>query len=91
MAPSAGVISILKSPVWTIVPAGLWMARATASAMEWFTWMSSTSMQPICRWDPGGVTCSRAEPVRPCSFSFPSMRPMVRAVPYTGTFSFFSR
>ena len=91
MAPSAGVMSILKSPVCTTTPAGLWMARATASAMEWFTWMSSTSMQPSLMWDPGGVTWSRAEPVRPCSFSFPSISPMVRAVPYTGTFSFFKR
>ena len=71
-----------------MVPAGLWMAKATASAMEWFTWMSSTSMQPSWIWLPAGVTWRLAE-LRLCSFSLPSIRPMVRAVPYTGTLSFF--
>ena len=28
------------------VPTGVWMAKATASAMEWFTWMNSTEKQP---------------------------------------------
>ena len=41
-SPSMGVESILKSPVWTIVPIRVWMAKATESAMEWFTWMNST-------------------------------------------------
>ena len=40
-SPSMGVESILKSPVWTTVPMRVWMAKATESAMEWFTWMNS--------------------------------------------------
>ena len=45
-SPSMGVESILKSPVWTTVPIRVWMAKATASAMEWFTWMNSTVNLP---------------------------------------------
>ena len=41
--PSMGVESILKSPVWTIVPILVRMAKAAESAMEWFTWINSTS------------------------------------------------
>ena len=41
-APSMGVESILKSPVWTMTPMLVWMAKATESAMEWLTWMNST-------------------------------------------------
>ena len=59
--------------------------------MEWFTCMNSTSKHPSFIWLPGGVTLSFAEPVRLCSFSLLSISPIVRAVPYTGTFSFFKR
>ena len=41
-SPSMGVESILKSPVCTTAPIRVWMAKATESAMEWFTWMNST-------------------------------------------------
>ncbi len=40
MPPWMGVVSILKSPVWTTVPTGHLMAKATASAMEWLKVLS---------------------------------------------------
>ena len=36
-SPSIGVESILKSPVWTMTPMPVWMAKATESAIEWLT------------------------------------------------------
>ncbi len=51
--PSSNVGSILKSPVMITVPTGVWMAKATASAMEWFTWMNSTEKQPAFTTSPG--------------------------------------
>ena len=34
ISPSTGVVSILKSPVWIITPAGQRIARPTASGIE---------------------------------------------------------
>ncbi len=45
-SPSSGVWSILKSPVWTTTPAGVWMASATQSGMLCVTRMNSISNGP---------------------------------------------
>ncbi len=57
-SPSMGVESILKSPVWTTVPMWVWMAKATESAMEWFTWMNSTVNLPALTLLPGSQVMS---------------------------------
>ena len=44
---SSGSWSILKSPVWTTMPAGVRMATARASGMEWLTAMNSQSKGPM--------------------------------------------
>ncbi len=79
--PSVGVQSILKSPVWTIVPAGECIASATASGTEWFTWINSTSMHPRCMWSPGRTITARTFPESPCSFSLLSTSAKVNCVP----------
>ena len=45
--PSSGSWSILKSPVWTTMPAGVRMATARASGMEWLTATNSQSKGPM--------------------------------------------
>src|SRR5215475_10785492 len=44
--PSIGVGSILKSPVWMIVPTGVLIASANESTIECVTWKKSTLKQP---------------------------------------------
>ena len=41
-----GVWSSLKSPVWTILQAGVRMNTPTASGMEWFTAKKSKAKGP---------------------------------------------
>ena len=79
-SPSMGVESILKSPVWTMVPMWVWMAKATESAMEWFTWRNSTLNLPARTILPGSTVMSRVDFTRPCSSSFSLMRPAVKRV-----------
>ncbi len=45
--PSSGSWSILKSPVATAMPAGVRMATARASGIEWLTAMNSQSKTPM--------------------------------------------
>ena len=45
--PSSGSWSILKSPVATTMPAGVRMATASASGMEWLTATNSQSNGPM--------------------------------------------
>ena len=73
--PSAGVWSILKSPVWMTRPAGVVIARPMASGMEWHTRKNSIPNLPILNGEPGSTTLRRASRSRPCSFSFTVIRP----------------
>jgi len=79
-SPSMGVESILKSPVWTTVPSPVWMANATESAIEWFTWMNSTLNLPALTVMPLSTVTIFVDLRRPCSSSFKRMRPAVRRV-----------
>ena len=79
-SPSMGVESILKSPVWTTVPIFVWMAKATESAMEWFTWMNSTVNLPARTLLPASTVMSFVDFTNWCSSSFSLMRPAVKRV-----------
>ena len=76
-SPSMGVESILKSPVWTMVPILVWMAKATESAMEWFTWMNSTVNLPARTLLPASTVTSLVDFTSWCSSSFSLMWPAV--------------
>ena len=73
--PWMGVVSILKSPVWTTVPTGDLMAKATASAMEWFTWMNSTENLPAWITSPASQVIILVLDTRRCSSSFSWISP----------------
>ena len=45
-SPSTGVRSILKSPVCTIIPAGVYIANAAESAILWFVLINSILKHP---------------------------------------------
>ena len=75
MPPWMGVESILKSPVWRHTPMGVRMAKATASEMEWFTWMNSTEKQPALTTAPASQVMSLTWFSRWCSSSFSWMSP----------------
>ena len=77
-SPSMGVESILKSPVWTTAPIRVWMAKATESAMEWFTWMNSTWNLPARMVWPASTVMSLVVCSRPCSCSFSLISPAVK-------------
>ena len=79
-SPSMGVESILKSPVWTTVPMRVWMAKATESAMEWFTWMNSTWNLPAFTVWPASTVTSLVLSSSRCSWSFSLMSPAVKRV-----------
>ena len=79
-SPSMGVESILKSPVWTMVPMRVWMAKATESAMEWFTWMNSTWNLPARTVLPGSTVMILVESSSLCSWSLSLTRPAVKRV-----------
>ena len=79
--PQEAVGSILKSPVMTTVPTGVRMAKATASAMEWFTWMNSTLKHPALTTSPGLWVTSLTLSSSLCSSSFSLISPLVMAVP----------
>ena len=65
--PSSGSWSILKSPVCRISPAGVLMATASASGMEWLTARNSRSQGPN-RWVPPASTSTSTGVIR-CSVS----------------------
>ena len=77
MPPEMGVGSILKSPVWTTVPTGQVMAKATASAMEWFMWMNSTVNLPARITSPASQVLMVVLSSSLCSSSLSSTRPAV--------------
>ena len=58
--PSGGERSILKSPVWTMVPIGVSMARATQSTSEWVTRMGTMVKAPRVKFSPGTISMSSA-------------------------------
>ena len=82
--PSSAVGSILKSPVMMTVPTGVRMAKETASAIEWFTWMNSIEKQPALTTSPGWCVTIFVFSSRPCSSSLSLMRPSVSGVACTG-------
>ena len=75
-----GVKSTLKSPVWTMTPAGVWMASAQASGMEWLTRINSTDMQPALMTSPGFTSTIRTWLTKPCSLSLFLISPTVSLV-----------
>ncbi len=79
-SPSIGVWSILKSPVWTTMPAGVWMASAAQSGMLCVTRMNSTVNGPIVTRS-RGRTGTSWRPSIPCSSSFGSTSASVSGVP----------
>ena len=79
-SPSMGVESILKSPVWTTVPMRVWIAKATESAMEWFTWMNSTWNLPAFTVWPASTVTSLVLSSSRCSWSFSRISPAVKRV-----------
>ena len=78
--PSIGVWSILKSPVCTSVPTGVWMASATQSGMLCVTRMNSISNGPTVTRSRGRTGTRRCAPSSPCSFSLGSMNASVSGV-----------
>ena len=77
MPPEMGVGSIFQSPVWTTVPMGVLMAKATASAMEWLTWINSTWNTPARITSPASQVWISVVESRLCSASLSSTRPAV--------------
>ena len=54
--PMIGVGSIFQSAVWTTSPAGVRIASAALSGIEWATAMNSTTNGPITTLSPGSTT-----------------------------------
>ena len=54
--PIGGVGSIFQSPVWTTTPAGVRIASAQLSGIEWATGTNSTSNGPMATRPPSGTT-----------------------------------
>ncbi len=84
--PSSGSWSILKSPVWTTMPAGVRMATASASGMEWLTATNSQSNGPMRSRCPS-ATSSVYGRMR-CSWSLASMSARVSLEPISGMSAF---
>ena len=80
-SPCTGVLSILKSPEWTMTPAGVRTTSAHASGIEWVACTHSTSKQPSVRVSPGRTVCSSVVSMSPCSRSLLRRKPRVSAVP----------
>ncbi len=83
---SSGSWSILKSPVCTAMPAGVRMATARASGMEWLTAMNSQSKGPMRSRFPS-ATSSVYGRIR-CSWSLASIRARVSLEPISGMSGF---
>ena len=80
--PSSGSWSILKSPVWSTSPAGVRIATARASGIEWFTAMNSQSNGPNLRRSFSATSTLTAW--RRCSLSLTSTSPSVSRDPTIG-------
>ena len=83
MRPSSGSWSILKSPVCSATPAGVLIATASASGIEWLTATNSSSNGPNFSMSPSVTTCLGASLSR-CSLSFGSRNASVSFEPMTG-------
>ena len=81
--PSSGSWSILKSPVCTTMPAGVRMATARASGMEWLTATNSQSKGPMLLAGAPSAT-SRVYGRMRCSWSLASMSARVSLEPISG-------
>ena len=79
---SSGSWSILKSPVCSTTPAGVLMATAIASGIEWLTAKNSRSKGPHERVSPSFT--SIVSGVRRCSVSLDFTRARVSLVPTSG-------
>ncbi len=84
--PSSGSWSILKSPVCRTMPAGVRMATASASGIEWLTAMNSQSKGPIRSRRPSS-TSSVYGRIR-CSWSLASISARVSWEPISGMSGF---
>ena len=80
---SSGNWSILKSPVCSTRPAGVLIATASASGIEWLTAMNSQTNGPIWSDSPSTTVCCGTLRCR-CSFSLPSSSASVSCEPMTG-------
>ncbi len=80
--PSSGSWSILKSPVCSTMPAGVLIATAIASGIEWFTAKNSRSKGPNVCVVPSFT--SIASGVRRCSVSLDFIRARVSLDPTSG-------
>ena len=88
ISPSIGVKSILKSPVWYIIPWSVWTAIEHAPGILWLFLINSTLIFAsliICL----GVTTFNLAVLNLCSFNLTCINPILSIVPYTGTSIFF--
>ena len=76
-----GVWSSLKSPVWTMVPTGVWMPSPTPSGMLWLTSRNSRLNGPSASGFVLEISLSETLPCRPCSPSLAFTSPRVSRVP----------
>ena len=81
--PSSGSWSILKSPVCSTRPAGVRIATASASGMEWLTAMNSRSNGPRVSRSPSLTTWCTVS-LRRCSRSLGSSSASVSSDPTSG-------
>ena len=72
-SPTTGVPSSLKSPEWTIRPAGVSMISAALSGIEWLTGTNWT------RKGPASTTSGRALTMRSLSTGWPASSIFMRA------------
>ena len=88
--PSTGVWSILKSPVWIMVPIPLVMAYPTPSTIECVVLIASSSKSPMTNFLLGSIsTVSTSSNLNSLSFALTS--PSVNFVAYIGTLTFCKR
>ena len=80
--PSSGSWSILKSPVCRTRPAGVRMATASASGIEWLTARNSQSKGPNEAWFPSATSIWTGS--RRCSASLLCTRARVSREPTSG-------
>ena len=83
-SPTRGVSSSLKSPVWTIRPAGVSIQRPELSGIEWLIGKNPTLKGPISTLSGQGATIVNASAGTPCSSSFRRAMFAVNALAYIG-------
>ncbi len=82
--PSTGVRSSFQSPVWRMVPCGVWNAVAKPWGTECVTGMNSQSNGPNRRRSLSFTTIMRVRPMRPASSMRLEAKPRLRADPMIG-------